>query len=158
MQGQLPGPGPRLLSHTRTTTLWCGGYILAHPEFLWRIVSLCRAEDLDRAPKFRRVLQQLKAEVRWRSWMMTRASAAADRRGSGDHRAVIGRGQLQPDFDSRPEGEYTQHRRHEECCQSVVELWRSGRIDTEGLWMFAYEDGAGRTCLVFAMMQIGERC
>jgi hypothetical protein len=45
-----------------------------------------------------------------------------------------------------PRGEYTQHRRHEECCQSVVELWRSGRIDTEGLWMFAYEDG-GRAYL-----------
>jgi hypothetical protein len=32
-----------------------------------------------------------------------------------------------------PRGEYTQHRRHEECCQSVVELWRSGRIDTEAI-------------------------
>jgi hypothetical protein len=45
-----------------------------------------------------------------------------------------------------PMGEYTQHRRHEECCQSVVELWRSGVIDTGRLWMFAYEDG-GRAYL-----------
>jgi hypothetical protein len=45
-----------------------------------------------------------------------------------------------------PKGEYTQHRRHEECCQSVVELWRSGRIDTRRLWLFAYEDG-GRAYL-----------
>jgi hypothetical protein len=40
-----------------------------------------------------------------------------------------------------PNGEYTRHHRHEECCQSVVELWRSGAIETERLWMFAYEDG-----------------
>ena len=40
-----------------------------------------------------------------------------------------------------PKGEYTSHHRHEECCQSVVELWRSGVIETERLWMFAYEDG-----------------
>jgi hypothetical protein len=40
-----------------------------------------------------------------------------------------------------PKGEYTHHRRHEECCQCVVDLWRSGRIDTKRLWLFAYEDG-----------------
>lgn len=40
-----------------------------------------------------------------------------------------------------PKGEYTRHRRHEECCRSVVELWRLGGIHTERLWLFAYEDG-----------------
>jgi hypothetical protein len=40
-----------------------------------------------------------------------------------------------------PQGEYTRHRRHEECCKAVVELWRSGSIDTRRLWLFAYEDG-----------------
>ncbi len=38
-------------------------------------------------------------------------------------------------------GEYTHHRRHEECARPVVELWRSGCIHTERLWQFAYEDG-----------------
>jgi hypothetical protein len=45
-----------------------------------------------------------------------------------------------------PDGEYTWHRRHAECCQAVIELWRSGRIDTGRLWLFAYEDG-GRAYL-----------
>jgi hypothetical protein len=45
-----------------------------------------------------------------------------------------------------PRGEYTRHRRHEECCRSVVELWQSGGFDTERLWLFAYEDG-GRAYL-----------
>ena len=40
-----------------------------------------------------------------------------------------------------PQGEYTQHRRHAECCQAVVELWRSGGIDAKRLWLFAYQDG-----------------
>ena len=40
-----------------------------------------------------------------------------------------------------PMGEYTRHRRHVECCRSVVQLWRSGAINTRRLWMFAYEDG-----------------
>jgi LmbE family N-acetylglucosaminyl deacetylase len=45
-----------------------------------------------------------------------------------------------------PRGEYTRHQRHEECCGAVVDLWRSGRIDTKRLWLFAYEDG-GRAYL-----------
>ncbi len=45
-----------------------------------------------------------------------------------------------------PTGEYTQHRRHQECCRAVVELWRLGKIATKKLWMFAYEDG-GRSYL-----------
>jgi len=53
-------PVPRLraavvVAHPDDEILWCGGYILAHPEFHWRVVTLCRASDTDRAPKFRRV-------------------------------------------------------------------------------------------------------
>jgi hypothetical protein len=40
-----------------------------------------------------------------------------------------------------PRGEYSRHRRHEECCRSVVDLWLSGSIITTCLWVFAYEDG-----------------
>jgi hypothetical protein len=45
-----------------------------------------------------------------------------------------------------PLGEYTRHRRHQECCRAAVELWQTGSINTERLWMFAYEDG-GRAYL-----------
>ena len=49
-------PGRRLqaaviVAHPDDEMLWCGGYILTHPEFHWRIITLCRASDPDRAPK-----------------------------------------------------------------------------------------------------------
>jgi hypothetical protein len=120
---------------------------LAHPEFDWRIVTLCRASDPDRAPKFRRVLEQLGA-----------VGDMADL-DDGPDQVPIPMEQVQDTIlrllagnsysltlTHGPRGEYTQHRRHEECCHGVVELWQSGRICTDRLWSFAYEDG-GRAYL-----------
>jgi len=57
-----------------------------------------------------------------------------------------------------PKGEYTRHRRHAECCESVVELWRSGGIDTKRLWLFAYEDGGREYLPRVGTMPIGGTC
>jgi LmbE family N-acetylglucosaminyl deacetylase len=52
----IPGSTQRaavVVAHSDDDTLWCGGYILTHPELDWRFVSLCRASDPDRVPNFR---------------------------------------------------------------------------------------------------------
>lgn len=140
-------PDPRLraavvVAHPDDETLWCGGYVLAHPEFHWRIVTLCRASDPDRAPKFRRVLKQLDAEGEMADMddepdqvplPSEQVQNTVIRLLAGDRYTLI--------LTHGPKGEYTRHRRHEECCRSVVKLWQSRRIHTERLWMFAYEDG-----------------
>jgi hypothetical protein len=38
-------------------------------------------------------------------------------------------------------GEYTRHVRHEEASKAVIKLWHAGKISTNELWTFAYEDG-----------------
>ena len=40
-----------------------------------------------------------------------------------------------------PTGEYTRHLRHEEVSKAVIKLWYTGKISTNELWTFAYEDG-----------------
>jgi LmbE family N-acetylglucosaminyl deacetylase len=140
-----PGSGPRaavVVAHPDDETLWCGGYLLTHPEFHWRVVTLCRASDPDRAPKFRRVLQRLGARGEM---------ADLD---DGPEQTPLPKDEVQKTIvqllagngydlvlTHGPKGEYTRHRRHEECCRSVIELWRSGGIATNRLWLFAFEDG-----------------
>jgi len=140
---QVPCPcAAVVVAHPDDETLWCGGYILAHPEFHWRVVTLCRASDPDRAPKFRRVLEQLGAvgemadlddEPDQVPLPIEQVQETIVRLLAGiSHSLILTHG---------PMGEYTRHHRHEECCRSVVELWRSGSIATNCLWLFAYEDG-----------------
>ena len=140
---QVPCPcAAVVVAHPDDETLWCGGYILAHPEFHWRVVTLCRASDPDRAPKFRRVLEQLGAvgemadlddEPDQVPLPVEQVQKTIVRLLAGINHSLI--------LTHGPMGEYTRHRRHEECCRSVVELWRSGSIATNCLWLFAYEDG-----------------
>jgi len=131
-----------VVAHPDDEILWCGGYILTHPEFHWRIVALCRASDSDRAPKFRRILQELKADGEMANLddgpdqlplPLAPVQETTARLLAGVEYSLI--------LTHGPKGEYTRHRRHEECCRSVVELWRAGGIDTKSLWLFAYEDG-----------------
>jgi LmbE family N-acetylglucosaminyl deacetylase len=145
-----PDPRPRaavIVAHPDDEILWCGGSILAHPEFHWRVVTLCRASDTDRAPKFRRVLGQLGAEGEMADFDDEPAQAPlpVEQLQSTILRLLAGNS-FNLILTHGPKGEYTEHRRHEECSRSVVELWQAGRIKTENLWLFAFEDG-GRAYL-----------
>jgi LmbE family N-acetylglucosaminyl deacetylase len=141
----MSGPSLRaavVVAHPDDETLWCGGYILAHPEYDWRVVTLCRASDPDRAPKFRQVLKEMGAVGEMADLddgpdqvplPIEQIQAAITRLLAENSYSLI--------LTHGPRGEYTRHRRHEECCRSVVDLWRSGSIVTNCLWLFAYEDG-----------------
>ena len=107
-------------------------------------MALCRGSDADRAPRFRKALQQYGA---------TGDLADLD---DGPEQTPLPMEVVQETvlrllppkrFDlvitHGPTGEYTRHRRHEECCSAVVALWHSGRLQTAGLWLFAYDDGDG---------------
>lgn len=133
-----------VVAHPDDEVLWSGGLILSHPDWRWWIVTLCRASDPDRAPKFRRVLEVLNADGE-----MADLDDGPDQEPLDNDvlcQTVLGLlygRRFDLVITHGPCGEYTRHRRHEECCRAIVELWENGRVDAGELWLFAYEDEGG---------------
>lgn len=137
-----PGSTAVITAHPDDETLWAGGTILLHPEWNWYIACLCRKSDPNRAPKFYKVVKQLNAR-----------GNMADLDDGVEQTPLILSNVKETILSLLPQttfdliithslnGEYTRHRRHWEVSRSVLELWQSGALKTNHLWMFAYEDG-----------------
>jgi len=131
-----------IVAHPDDETLWAGGTILNHPSWRWFIVCLCRGSDKERAPRFYKALKILKSE-----------GIMGDLDDGPEQKPLEGKEveniilDLLPGrhFDliitHNPTGEYTRHLRHEEVSKAVIKLWHAGKISTDELWTFAYEDG-----------------
>jgi len=130
-----------VVAHPDDETIWAGGTVLMHPDWQWTVVSLCRATDPDRAPRFLQAVHKLGG---------TGKMGDLD---DGPEQSPLPETEVQqllvsllpPEhFDlimtHSPYGEYTRHRRHEETSKAVVSLWKKGLIRTSKVWMFAYED------------------
>ncbi len=131
-----------IVAHPDDETLWAGGTILNNPKWECFIMSLCRKNDEDRAPKFYDVLNIFNA-----------VGIIGDLDDGPDQtplpEKIVEQAILdllpQKQFDliitHNPKGEYTKHLRHEEISKAVIMLWKEGKIKSEELWTFAYEDG-----------------
>jgi len=134
-----------IVAHPDDETLWAGGTILSHPSWKWYIVTLCRASDEDRAPRFFRALQVLKATGKMGDLDDGPEQRPLD---EAEVQRTIQKLLPQRQFDliisHNPTGEYTRHVRHDEVGKAVITLWHAGQISTAELWAFAYEDGGKR--------------
>ena len=131
-----------IVAHPDDETIWAGGTILMHPVSDWTIITLCRASDPDRAPKFYKVADYYKAAC-----IMADLDDGPQQTPLSDElvqRTILDLLQSRS-FDliltHSPNGEYTRHLRHEETAKAVLAIWQKGLLNTDQLWMFAYEDG-----------------
>jgi LmbE family N-acetylglucosaminyl deacetylase len=134
-----------IVAHPDDETLWAGGTLLSHPEWNCHVITLCRASDSDRAPRFFKALEQLGA-----TGTMGDLDDSPDQIPLKCEDVEQGILALLPEesydliFTHGSNGEYTRHIRHEETSRSVMALWEAGKIRAPSLWTFAYEDGGGR--------------
>jgi len=134
-----------LVAHPDDETLWAGGTLLAEEHWSPFVACACRAHDQDRAPKFRRVLEQLRAQG-----TMADLDDGPEQLPLPDEAVERALLDCLPEtrFDRvlthSPRGEYTRHRRHEEVARAVLRLWLRGALPATELWLFAYDDEGGR--------------
>lgn len=131
-----------IVAHPDDETLWVGGTIMSNPSWKCFVVSLCRRNDIDRAPKFYEALKILNAEG-----IMGDLDDGPDQKPL-DTKTI--EQEILKLLPSRPfdliithskSGEYTKHLRHEETSLAVLNLWQTGQLSASELWTFAYEDG-----------------
>ncbi|MDH3196677.1 MAG: PIG-L family deacetylase [Candidatus Krumholzibacteria bacterium] len=134
-----------IVAHPDDEVLWAGGAILSRPAWEWTIVTLCRRDDPDRAPRFRRVLERLGAGGAMDDLDDGPDQTPLDERAVEESvQALVGDRRWDVVFTHSPFGEYTRHRRHEEVSRAVTALWTSGALRADELRLFAYEDGQRR--------------
>jgi pentatricopeptide repeat protein len=131
-----------IVAHPDDETLWAGGTILSHPTWNCFIISLCRKNDIDRAPRFYEALKILQSEGNMGDLVDGPDQVPLDK--EEVEKAILS---LLPSkhFDliisHNPSGEYTRHIRHEEIGEAVINLWNSDKISASEIRFFAYEDG-----------------
>jgi LmbE family N-acetylglucosaminyl deacetylase len=131
-----------IVAHPDDETLWAGGTILSQPMWRWFIITLCRASDTDRAPKFFRAIEALGG-----GGNMADLDDGPEQNPltTNEIQETILKLLPQRHFDlvisHNPAGEYTRHRRHEEIGEAVIKLWHERQLSADELWTFAYEDG-----------------
>ena len=147
-----------VVAHPDDETLWCGGTILTHRDWRWTVVSLCRANDPDRSPRFFRALDALGA-----------TGSMADLDDGPDQTpldpdevretilSLLPVERLDLVLSHNPLGEYTRHRRHEAVGRAVLALWADGRLDADAVWAFAYDDAGRRPGTATARAVAGRR-
>jgi LmbE family N-acetylglucosaminyl deacetylase len=131
-----------IVAHPDDETLWAGGTILSHPTWNCFIISLCRKNDPDRAPRFNEALKILKSQgIMGELDDEPNQDPIEPEEVEQTILSLLPKKHFDLIISHNPSGEYTRHIRHEEVGEAIINLWNSDKISASEIRLFAYEDG-----------------
>ena len=131
-----------IVAHPEDEILWVGGMIMMHPNWNWRIVSVCQDVNRTQRNRFLASLQQLGS-----SGFIVNMS-------SDSKSDVFGKSTMQNAFRSAmentsydvlithsPSGESRQQVENGYVGEAALSLWQQKELKIGEMWMFAYANG-----------------
>jgi LmbE family N-acetylglucosaminyl deacetylase len=133
-----------IVAHPDDETIWIGGLILQNPSCDWTIFSLCRADDPDRAPKFKKVCEHLNAKA----IISNLDDESDDPLPIELVKDLILSNLNEKNYDSifthGSNGEYG-HARHLDVHKAVKQLVKEKKLMCKEFWCFAYTKSKQRS-------------
>jgi len=126
-----------IVAHPDDETIWMGGTILQSPKINWTIISLCRKDDSDRAPKFERVCRVLNAKAIISDLDDELLKPLPLEQVAQKIKSLLPKTNYDFIYTHGQNGEYG-HIRHKEVHKAVKQLIQSKQLNSKKLFFFAY--------------------
>lgn len=138
-----------VVAHPDDETIWMGGTMLKYGKVRWTILSLCRSDDPDRAPKFKRVARLYRAHAAISDLEDEGVMNIAESVPQIERRVMraLRRRRFDYIFTHGYTGEYG-HPRHKGVHRAIVRLLRARRLTTQSFFTFAYRPSSSETFAV----------
>lgn len=129
-----------IVAHPDDETIWMGGMILKNNNWKWTILSLCRKNDKDRAPKFKKVCRYYKAigiigDLDDKILKPIRVSNVIKK-----IKEFLDEKEFDFVFTHGRNGEYG-HLRHKEIHKAVRKMIKDGELKCKKAYYFDYKPG-----------------
>ena len=126
-----------VVAHPDDETIWMGGVILQNPDWNWTIISLCRKNDPDRAPKFRKICKILNARSIISDLDDENLEPLPVSEVTEKIKENLPRKKYDFVFTHGKNGEYG-HIRHKEVHKAIKRMIEEKEIDCKKIYFFSY--------------------
>jgi len=129
-----------IVAHPDDESIWMGGTILRYKDIKWTVLSLCRSEDKDRAPKFHKVCNILQAKGIISNLDDEILEPLENKIITKKILSILPKKEYDFIYTHGENGEYG-HIRHIEIHKAVVQMMKNREIICQKLFFFNYKTG-----------------
>lgn len=132
-----------IVAHPDDELIWMGGFILKNKKWNFDVISLCRKDDEDRAPRFRKVCEALNVSYCQMSDLEDEKLYDINEKEIVDRiKGMLKSNEYDYVFTHGFNGEYG-HKRHKEINTAVKNMIKRGELRCKKIFYFSYQKKNG---------------